>query len=182
MTPAPRPTLAPRPSPRRGGRGQCASSAPGDPRLAGLFAELETILRLETTRLAARHHLLEIVALGDPVTGAIPAKVAVAHLRRLRRHRQQIGAVGVPLAGGACPPAAPPPPGVRNEPAQSSRRVDAKVDRTKPQGREPVASAPISGDALVTSAAVGTAHQHFDKTKPPREGAEVPFDSRAPAP
>jgi hypothetical protein len=183
MTPAPRPTLAPRPSRRRGGRGQAASSAPGDPRLAGLFAELATILRLETIRLAVQHQRSEIVALGDPVTGAIPAKVAVAHLRRLRRHRQQIGAVGVPLAGGACPPAAPPPPGVRNEPAQSSRRGDSTVGRTKPRRRDTVAGVPTSADALVTSAAVAAAaHQEFDKTKPPRERAEIPFTSCAPAP
>ncbi len=158
-----------------------ASSAPGDQRLAGLFAVLETILRLEASRLAARHQMSEIVALGDPVTGAIPAKVAVAHLRRLRRHRQQDGTGVLPLAGGACPPASPPPPCIRNEPAPSSSRVDSKVDRTTP-GRDTVPSAPTSADALVTSADVRAAHQDFDKTKPPREGADVPFNSRAPSP
>ncbi len=181
MTPAASPAPAPRHPRRRGGRGPAAGSAAGDQRLAGLFAVLETILRLEASRLAARHQMSEIVALGDPVTGAIPAKVAVAHLRRLRPHRQQGGALVLPLAGGARPPAAPPPPCIRNEPAPSSSRVDSKVDRTKPQGRDTVASAPTA-DALVTSAAVGPAHQDFDKTKPPRERADVPFDSRAPAP
>jgi hypothetical protein len=32
----------------------------------------------------------------------------------------------------------------------ATRRVDAKVERTKPQGREPVASAPISVKMLVS--------------------------------
>ncbi len=181
MTPTASPVLAPRHPRRRGARGQAAGSAPGDQRLAGLFAVLETILRLEASRLAARHQLSEIAALGDPVTGAIPAKVAVAHLRRLRRHRQQDGALVLPLAGGACP-AAPSPPCIRNEPAQSSGSLDSKVDRAKPPGRDTVPSAPTSADALVTSADVRAAHQDFDKTKPPRERTDVPFDSRAPAP
>jgi hypothetical protein len=123
-----------------------------------------------------------MVALGDPVTGVIPAKMGVAHLRRLRRHRQQVGAMALPLlAGGACPPAAPPPACIRNEPAQSASRVDSKVDRTKPPGRDTGASAPLAA-ALVTSAAVGTDQPEFDKTKPQRVGADVSRNSRAPAP
>lgn len=182
MTPPASPAPAPRHPRRRGGRGQAAGSAPGDLRLTRLFADLETILRLETIRLAVRHQRSEIVALGDPVTGVIPAKVGVAHLRRLRRHRQQVGAMALPLAEGACPSAAPAPACIRNEPAQSASRVDSKVDKTKPPGPDPVAGAPISADALVTSAAVGTAHPEFDKTKPRRAGTDVPFNKRAPAP
>lgn len=180
MTPTASPALASRHSRRRGAGGQAAGSSPSDQHLTGLFAALQMILRLEAIRLAVQHQLSEIVALGDPVTGAIPAKVAVAQLRRLWRHRQQVGAFVLLLAGGAGS-AAPPPPGLRSEPAPASSRVASKVDRTKSR-RVTGASAPTSADVLVTSAAVEAAHQDFDKTKPPRERADGSVNNRVPAP
>jgi hypothetical protein len=132
---------------------------------------LETILRLEASRLAARHQLSEIAALGDPVTGAIPAKVAVAHLRRLRRHRQQVGALVLPLAGGACP-AAPSPPCIRNEPAQSSGSLDSKVDRGKATRAGHRSERADIRRRARDVADVRAAHEDFNKTKPPRERAD----------
>jgi hypothetical protein len=91
MTSAARPASAPGHPCRRGAGGQAEGDPAGD--LAGCFAALQMILRLEAIRLAANQQLSEIRSAGDSVTGVIPVRTVVAHLRRLRRYLEQLNAL-----------------------------------------------------------------------------------------
>jgi hypothetical protein len=94
MTPSDTPAS---PSPRRrGSASRAASSLAGDQDLAGLYSMLETIRRLESIGLEAKNQLSEVRASADPVTGTVPARVALLHLRRLRRYRQELVALLLP--------------------------------------------------------------------------------------
>lgn len=121
MTPSANSASAPRRPQRRGTDGRAASSLPGDQRLAALYAELQTILRLELIWLAVQHQLSEIRVLADAVTGAIPARAALVHLRRLRRHQKEVAALVLPVAGAPVP-----------------RRRLRRASGTNPQFRSPV--------------------------------------------
>jgi hypothetical protein len=93
----------PRRSRRRGAEGRAASSLPGDRLLGWFYAELQMILRLDSIRLEVQQQLSEIMALRDPVTSAIPAREALAHLRRLRRQQQEVAALARLVVWGPLP-------------------------------------------------------------------------------
>ena len=146
-------------------RGRAAGLSSNAQRLGEPIATLETILRLEAIRLAALHQRLEARGLADPVTGILPTRVAVAHLRRLWRHRQDVAALAGPVAEDA-----------QTEAGPSAGRAGRRGDRPK-RRRRPAATAPTSADARLTSTAGGAAPKDFDKTNPPRAGAEIPDES-----
>jgi hypothetical protein len=143
MTRAASPSPTPHRARQRGASGQAEGEAAGD--LARRFADLETslrrevkiVLRLEAIWREAAQQLIEIRSAADPVTGAIPARTALAHLRRLRGYLEQVSAL------------------LDVEEQQPNANGDAAT----------IATPPTSENALATSIA-REEHHDFDKTNP----------------